>query len=162
MAPVRRVDRNCLSPVRDRGFTLIELLVVVAIIALLISILLPSLGAAREQARTSKCAANMKQVGIAFGSYLAENRGVYPNSYDYPYDFNGSVNFMNYELLTYARGVPIGDLDCSGCVDLSDHSQELANYGMSGATYFQGDLTGDGVIDLSDIALMPSHFGDGC
>lgn len=78
-----------------RGFTLIELLVVVAIIALLISILLPSLTSAREQARTAKCAANMKQVGIAFGSYLAENRGVYPNSYDYPYDYNGNVNYMN-------------------------------------------------------------------
>lgn len=67
------------------GFTLIELLVVVAIIAVLISILLPALGAAREQAKTAKCAANLRSVGQAFATYLAENQAIYPPSYAYPY-----------------------------------------------------------------------------
>lgn len=54
---------------RRRGFTLIELLVVVAIIALLISILLPSLREAREQAKIAKCLANLKQIALAGVQY---------------------------------------------------------------------------------------------
>jgi len=53
--------RNCFL----KGFTLVELLVVVAIIALLLSILLPSLARAREQAKKSRCLANLKDVGSA-------------------------------------------------------------------------------------------------
>jgi len=58
---------------KKKGFTLIELLVVVAIIALLIAILLPSLGRAREMARRSACASNMKQIGLALNTYASEN-----------------------------------------------------------------------------------------
>ena len=55
-----------------RGFTLIELLVVVSIIALLVSILLPALGKAREQAKTVVCSSRLQQSGVGFAAYAAD------------------------------------------------------------------------------------------
>ena len=52
------------------GFTLVELLVVVTILALLISIMLPSLNAARNQAKRASCASNLRQIGLGIHSYL--------------------------------------------------------------------------------------------
>jgi prepilin-type N-terminal cleavage/methylation domain-containing protein/prepilin-type processing-associated H-X9-DG protein len=58
-----------------RGFTLIELLVVIAIIALLMSILMPSLSKAREQARRVHCAANLKNLTLAWCIFADEHGG---------------------------------------------------------------------------------------
>lgn len=63
--------------VQRRGFTLIEVLVVVAIIALLVSVLIPSLAVAREQARSVKCLANYNMLGVASLAYLNANNDVY-------------------------------------------------------------------------------------
>lgn len=80
-------ERFCFAGARASGqsrrtragaFTLIELLVVISIIALLISILLPALGAARSTAKSIQCLSNLRQYGIALAIYPADYNGVLP------------------------------------------------------------------------------------
>ncbi len=71
-------DNRAARRVRSAGFTLIELLVVIAIIALLVGIVLPSLAAARESARSLKCLANARSMALATQVYLGANRDTFP------------------------------------------------------------------------------------
>ena len=66
-----------------KAFTLIELLVVMVIIALLVGLLLPALGRAREEARKTQCRSNMRQIGLAMNIYANDNKGYTPCLYGY-------------------------------------------------------------------------------
>jgi prepilin-type N-terminal cleavage/methylation domain-containing protein len=65
----------------ESGFTLVELLVVIGIIALLVSILLPALNKARQQANLLADASNLRNMGQAIDEYVSENKGYLPYSY---------------------------------------------------------------------------------
>lgn len=72
----RRVLNNAAT--HTRGFTLIEVLVVIAIIILLTAILLPVFARARENARRTGCASNLKQVALGMGQYVQDYDERYP------------------------------------------------------------------------------------
>jgi prepilin-type N-terminal cleavage/methylation domain-containing protein/prepilin-type processing-associated H-X9-DG protein len=63
---------------RRRAFTLIELLIVVAVIALLIGLLVPGLGVARQWAREVKCRSNLRQIEMGWQIILTDNKGRVP------------------------------------------------------------------------------------
>jgi len=67
-----------ISPARPRGFTLIELLVVMAIIAVLMGLLIPSLAAAREASRRVQCLSGLRGIGVAMLNYAALHGGDLP------------------------------------------------------------------------------------
>lgn len=70
-------------PSIPRGFTLVELLVVIGIISVLMSVLLPVMGNARERARAVQCQSNLKQMLTALHGFAAENKGRLPWGWDW-------------------------------------------------------------------------------
>jgi len=82
MAPLPRPTR------RWTGFTLIELLVVIAIIAILAAILFPVFAKSRASAQKATCVSNIRQIGLALGTYITDYDDTFPNTSD-PYLWMG-------------------------------------------------------------------------
>ncbi len=116
-----------------RGFTLLELLVVIAIIALLISILLPSLGAARDTARALKCSANLRSMGQAMGSYLHSNDDYFPGDH---------LQITRTSVITWAprlRGEMDGVMEVFFCPVDREEAEWKREMGWSGAGFGQAE-----------------------
>lgn len=99
--------------INSNGFTLIELLVVIAIIALLIGILLPALGAARQTARDVLCKSNLRQVATASLTYATDYRDKFPpvlsNGRFVIDPENGKTNMIWYDVNRIGRYLPQED-----------------------------------------------------
>lgn len=76
------------------GFSLVELLVVISVLALLLALLSPAIALVRDQARSTRCAASLRQLGLAFGGYANDHEGVViPTS---RFTWNTSFSFGEY------------------------------------------------------------------
>lgn len=129
---------------KKRGFTLIELLVVISIIALLIAILLPALGGARETARTIKCSSNQRQLTIAMFAYQGDSDSQFP-SYFY---FGGGGQPWD--------GSPLAGAAWANALQYMGYFNNGAEL-MSCPTFADGNK-----LDASDIAmdsLIQGHYG---
>ncbi len=100
-APVRRQPwERMRTPSRSSAsqcFTLIELLVVIAIIAILAALLLPALARAKENARSTACISNLRQIGVAVQLYVQDHDNRMPRIYEYSSETNTLTNLLTIE-----------------------------------------------------------------
>jgi len=163
---------------RTHAFTLVELLVVIAIITLLLAILLPALGNARQSAEAVNCASHLRQVGIGIHTYANDHRRSIPFGPEAP--AQTATNFytttgMVTSLLSLESGDPVGlgllanrylahrpeTLFCPGNDQTFDSELQLLNVGITQAQstywYRHGSVGPNGKVDPDRLRL--DHLG---
>jgi prepilin-type N-terminal cleavage/methylation domain-containing protein len=95
------------------GFTLIELLVVIAIIAILASLLLPTLGRAKEMGKRTVCKNNQRQIVLTLLMYAGDNQGRFPDGVrDNLFEHFSFISSDTYEYLQVQGDMPTNSITC--------------------------------------------------
>ena len=159
MRPDETARRSRAHPARTRpgrGFTLVELLTVIGLIALLVSLFMPVLGKVRAAANTTGCVSNLRQVGLAWTMYVAENHGRLP-------DFVGvsrstpDAGWRGYwPGIAETAGVKKESLLCPAARTESDRPN---GYGTVSEAWSGKGIGNGGAYRLSDQVYRVSSFG---
>lgn len=158
---------------RRRAFTLVELLVVIAVIAILAALLLPALAGAKERARQTFCASNLRQIALAVMMFADDHEHTYPHQPEdgLPAKIMGGHGTNYYDLL-----MPfVGRAQLWLCPSTYDSPGSLMSYHMNGFLVTSNGLKTSAVKDPSrtlligesgqgtrwnEAYLRPDHDGD--
>jgi prepilin-type N-terminal cleavage/methylation domain-containing protein/prepilin-type processing-associated H-X9-DG protein len=120
----------------SRGFTLIELLVVIAIIAILAAILFPVFARARESARTSSCASNVRQLGLASHMYAQDYDELLPFDHYACNSPSPSHALLISQIMPYLKNSQILYCPSAPKMGLADIVSSAANIGANNIGYY--------------------------
>jgi prepilin-type N-terminal cleavage/methylation domain-containing protein/prepilin-type processing-associated H-X9-DG protein len=143
---------------RQAGFTLVELLVVIGIIAILISLLLPSLARARKAAQTVACAANLRSILQATHIFASQNNGLLPGT---AYS-SAKFLFVNpYEGIQPPTNVVYSNANCPNIIQVNDWASPVAK--VMGVKFNEGGTVDERArrfVQLRDLKVFTCPSGE--
>ena len=139
-----------------RGFTMVELLVVIGIIVVLIAMLMPALGKARQAAQATMCTSGVRQIALGWVYYASENRGFLPASWDGPSNTSWADRMDPYISKISAKSIYV----CPSAVPPEDISHQFPlTYGMNCSVFVYRSSTAQSLVKITSVTRPSEILG---